>query len=250
MVNNTTRRAPKGLFWGLLVVAVGVIILLDQMGIVSASHIFEFFWPAIFIFFGLDGLLFEGGPGRFWGAFLTVAGVLLVLNNFHYIRVRFAVIWPLAIIFWGLWIMVQAFGGGDQRWKSKWVNSWAERVKQSAKFDSTESWFDYAAVFSYTERRITSKNFKGAKIAAVFGGFKIDLTDAEIEGDQAVIHADAVFGGGEIRVPETWIISTPQTAGVFGAYKNETRRQVPEGSAAKRLIITGAAVFGGMVIKN
>ncbi len=54
------------------------------------------------------------------------------------------------------------------------------------------------------ERNITAKNFKSGSLSAIFGGFEIDLTRAEIEGDEAVIYAEAFFGGGEIRIPETW----------------------------------------------
>jgi Cell wall-active antibiotics response 4TMS YvqF len=131
-------------------------------------------------------------------------------------------------------------GGADP-----WANWWG-----SNHVESMESEFDYSSIFGHIGRRIISKNFRGGKIAAVFGGFELDLTQAEIEGSQAVLHADTVFGGGEIRVPDTWEV-TVKGAGVFGGYSNETRQHPPENPAnVKRLIIRGAAVFGGVVVKN
>jgi hypothetical protein len=113
---------------------------------------------------------------------------------------------------------------------------------------SMESTIDYTAVFHHIERRIVSQNFRGGKLSVVFGGFTIDLTQADMDVPVAVLHADAVFGGGEIFVPDTWEVSV-HGSGVFGGYSNETRQRPPAG-AAKRLIIEGAAVFGGIVVKN
>ena len=104
-------------------------------------------------------------------------------------------------------------------------------------------------VFSTTQRRINSKNFRGGKVAAVFGELKIDLTEAEIDGDEAVIHLDAVFGAVEIRVPSTWVVAS-RGAAVFGEYSDRTVHSQPPGPGAKRLVVKGGAVFGSVVIKN
>ena len=95
-----------------------------------------------------------------------------------------------------------------------------------------------------------SKNFKGGSLFAVFGGYKIDLTHAEMEGDRAVINASAVFGGGQIRVPENWQVSA-QGAGIFGAYEDKTRHFQPDPTKpSKTLVIKGVAMFGGIEIRN
>lgn len=248
------RGYPKFLLIGLLVIAVGVVFLLDQIGIVSADHIFRYFWPLALIFWGVENVLSCRRSGWFWGVFLALAGSLLLLSNLGLFHITFNVIWPTAIIFWGIWIIVQAMGGRTRK-----TPDWVEDVKDSFRdkgdassggFDSAEPKMNYDAVFSHVDRRIISKNFRGGKLTAVFGGFKLDLSQAEIEGDQAKIHVDAVFGGGEIIVPPTWQISTPQTPAIFGFFRNETNQQIPLGGAAKRLVIKGAAVFGGIIIRN
>jgi hypothetical protein len=43
-----------GVAFGLFLVALGIVLLLGQMGIVSTDYLFHFFWPAIMIFFGLE----------------------------------------------------------------------------------------------------------------------------------------------------------------------------------------------------
>jgi hypothetical protein len=243
---NEFRRFPSGLSWGLAIVAIGVVFMLDQMGIVSANYIFRFFWPAILIFFGVEGVVFCAGPGRFWGSFLTLAGVVLLLSNFGYLHVRWSMFWPLAIILWGLWIASRSLGGGSS-WGTKWVRPLNIGAEQG--FVSDDPNFHADTVFSTTHRRITSKNFRGGKLAAVFGEIKIDLTEAEMEGDEAALHLDAVFGAVEIRVPVTWVVVS-RGAAVFGEYSDRTIHSQPQGPGVKRLVVKGGAVFGSVVIKN
>jgi predicted membrane protein len=85
---------------------------------------------------------------------------------------------------------------------------------------------------------------------AVFGGYKVDLRHADLDGAQAVIEASAVFGGGEIRVPENWLVVL-EAAGVFGGYEDKTRHiQTDAAQPVKTLVVRGAAVFGGIEVKN
>ena len=246
MLDNS-RRFPSGLTWGIAIIAFGSILLLDQMEIVSAHHIFQFFWPAFLIFFGVEGLVFCSGPGRFWGSFLTLAGVVLLLSNLGYLRVRWSLFWPLAIILWGIWILSRTFGGGSS-WSAKWVRPMMNNdVGRGFESDSPDVHAE--VVFSATQQRINSKNFRGGKVAAVFGELKIDLTEADIEGDEAVIKLDAVFGAVEIRVPNSWVVVSRGTA-VFGEYSDRTVHPQPAGPGSKRLLVKGGAVFGTVVIKN
>jgi len=248
---NEFRRFPTGLSWGLAIISIGVIFLLDQMGIVSAHYIFQFFWPAILIFFGVEGVVFRTGHGRFWGSFLTLAGVVLLLSNFGYLHVRWSMFWPLAIILWGLWILSRSLGlGGSCSW-SPWGAKWVRPLHIDAErgFASDSGDLHADTVFSTTNRRITSKNFRGGKLATVFGEIKIDLTEAEMEGDEAALHLDAVFGAVEIRVPISWVVVS-RGAAVFGEYSDRTVHSQPPGPGVKRLIVKGGAVFGSVVIKN
>jgi hypothetical protein len=66
-------------------------------------------------------------------------------------------------------------------------------------------------------------------------------------GDVAVIEVSAVFGGVELRVPSDWIVESE--VGVFlGGVDNRAR--APEVEGAKRLIVRGGVVFGGLDIRN
>lgn len=106
-------------------------------------------------------------------------------------------------------------------------------------------------IFGGIDRRITTDRFEGGKLAAVFGGLDLDLRDAQTQLDQIVLHADAVFGGIDVMVPDTWEVDV-QGTGVFGAYDDQTHPPVApaDGSAPPLLIVKGGAVFGGVTIRN
>ena len=43
-------------------------------------------------------------------------------------------------------------------------------------------------------------------MVAVFGGVELDLRKAAMKSNQVRVECNAVFGGIEIRVPETWMV--------------------------------------------
>jgi hypothetical protein len=103
-------------------------------------------------------------------------------------------------------------------------------------------------VFSGTRRVITDQDFKGGKIACVFGGINLDLTGANIAGKSAVLDISAVYGGAVVRIPTSWDLEM-RGAGVFGGYSDQTMHP-PITPDTKKLIVKGGAVFGGVTIKN
>ncbi len=304
------NRSRTGLFIGLLVVAIGLVLLLDQMGIVSASYVLRFFWPAIFIFFGLEFMFscrFRGGRGLI-GLLMFAFGLLLLVGALGFLNVGFQALWPVALILWGAWIIVRSFGGdrdltnriknavhdtidghvrdkvnegvnqamgnppgtdwreARRQWRAQrreWrAQRWqhedlADSVKSAIQDtwtgftgrESTDPEFDYLAIFGGIKQRVTVKNFRGGRLTALFGGFELDLTRADMEGNVAVIDASALFGGGEIRVPPGWIIEI-QGIAILGGYSDETHQEIADPATAKRLIVKGIAAFGGVVIKS
>ena len=105
-----------------------------------------------------------------------------------------------------------------------------------------------AAVFGGVDRHISEADFHGAQCTAVFGGCKIDLRDAQIQGREAVLNTYAIFGGVEIRVPEDWEVVSRGVA-IFGGFERPHATS-SSGPDTKTLILDGAAVFGGVTVKD
>ena len=250
MGNN--RSYSWSFIFGALIVAAGVVLLLDQQGIINADHVFSYFWPVVMIAAGGVMIIDYRGCGRrgLVGGILLVSGVLLVLENLGVAHIRFNTVWPLVVIAVGVLMILQA-AGSRTRPDGTAGSQWPEFFNRWTRAGSTEADFNGVAILGGFKRRITSKKFKGGSVLSVMGGFQIDLRQADMEGDTATIEAMSFMGGGEIKVPETWLVSM-EGISLFGAFVDETDQQAPAiaGTPQKRLIMKGASLMGGIVVKN
>lgn len=246
MTNETDRDwyrcCGRGLFVPLLLIGLGTVFLLDQYHVLAVNRAFDYFWPLVFICYGVDVLAWHPGRRRaLWGVIAIAVGAALILKNLGYWSFDIARLWPVILIFFGLSLLFR----GPRRLRRPRSFGAARFAAESS---SGESQLEGTAVLGGIQRRITAQDFRGGALTAFFGGFNVDLTQANIAGEAAVLELSALFGGGEIRVPTAWIIDI-QGHAFLGAYTDETR-QTPPAAAAKRLIIQGTAIFGGVVIKN
>ena len=210
---------------GIALIVVGGLLLLSQMGII---HDWFNFWAAVFIGVGILNLV-QSPNMRSWGTILIGCGVLIELNQLGVLRVRFETYWPLLVVAIGVLMIWRAY--------------------QPAANDpgiAENPHLNLVAIWGGGEYRIRSKNFRGGELIAFMGGFDVDLRDADIEGDQAVINISALMGGGVLRVPENWTVSM-RIAAFMGGHTLKAR----EGPQAnKTLIVKGLAVMGGVEVRN
>jgi predicted membrane protein len=225
-----------GMAFGFFLVGLGIFLLLGQMGIISTDRLFHFFWPAVMIFFGAQFMFSRNrySQNRFRqeaGGFLMLAGVILLLSKLGYFNFSFSIVWALACIYWGIWIVARTFGF-RRWWETQTGRAGVANVINVNETDTQKTPADVSAIFGTSKRAITTKNFKGARLEAIFGEVGFDLTRAEIEGGEAAIQADSVFGACVIRVPMTWHISVRGSA-VMGEFLDKTRQQPEEGPGVK-----------------
>jgi predicted membrane protein len=234
-----------GMWAGVVLVLIGTTILLDHLGIISVDRVWRF-WPLILIVAG-GARFIENRCNRLFSALLMVVGALLLLGNLGYLRFTWAEVWPLILIAAGVSMI--------------WGRSLTNRIQApAARTEGTETAgktsdpnaVNATALFGGVERRITINNFKSGVVSATFGGIELDFRGADIEGEEAVLYIEAIFGGIELVVPERWIV-VYEGQSIFGGYNDETRQPLPDlpgTPARKRLILRGQALFGGITIKN
>ena len=228
--------AYQGIIWGGAICAVGVILLLDHLGVVSADSLWRF-WPMLIIVGGATSLTQPGK--RAWGTLLLVVGVLFQLDALGVVHFHWADIWPLAIIVVGLMMI----------WSS--IESRRARVALGGAGPES-SGMNALAIFAGVERRVGGRGFRSGSITAIFGGAEIDFRDADIDGNEAFLEINTCCGGAEIRVPETWRVDY-RGQSIFGGYSDKTRVMVsgdPNATAIKLLVISGTNLFGGVEVKN
>jgi predicted membrane protein len=229
------RNSPAhGAIVGALVCLVGVLFLLDHLGIISVDHLWRF-WPVVLIAVGAGHL--SDPARRAWGGLVMVVGVLFLLDSLNIMHFHWGELWPLVII--GV--------GGMMIWNS------IQGQRRRSDIPDSAATMNAHAVFSGIERRITAKDFRFARVSAIFGGVELDFREADIDGDKAELEVNAIFGGVEIRVPENWRVEA-QNQVVFGGLSDETRNANRPDDAAtagsKVLIISGTVTFGGIEVKN
>ncbi|HKT24934.1 MAG TPA: DUF5668 domain-containing protein [Terriglobales bacterium] len=235
------RAATGTLISGLLIAGIGTVLLLDRFGIVDAAILWRL-WPMLFAVGGLIHLIDANSPsGRVWGGVLISLGILITLHEFGYIRFGFGQLWPLFLIAAGVLLAWQA----NEVREGRRTFSFPRGMNPGGGGGPLSS----VAVFGGIERRIEGTIVEGGSLVAFFGGFKIDLSRAEMEGDRTIIDATAIFGGGEIIVPEWWKVSV-EGLGIFGGYVDKTRHIPRPDRPVKTVVVRGAAVFGGIEVKS
>jgi predicted membrane protein len=231
-----------GLFSGGIIALIGLLILLDNLGFHVLSHVFRF-WPMILILVGAWNLTCKSG--RVFGGVLVLLGLLFQLDTLGVAHFSWGEMWPLAIIGVGFLVM----------WSSLQARKISKVVSDALGGESQadpRTTLNEVAIFGGIERRITSQDFQGGTINAVFGSVELDLRDVNIQQEDAILEINSVFGSVELRVPDAWQITSRGQA-VFGSFQDDTRNyrnENPANPLRKSLILTGAAVFGSVEIKN
>lgn len=227
----------------IVVMMVGAFFLLKTTGLLPSGFVISF-WGLVLMCAGVVQLFAANNRMKAWGLIMLVAGLVLELNALGITNVHMRNIWPVFLIAAGGVMLWQAVSGDSRGWR------FLESSEPSSKEVTEKGSLELNYVFSGTDRKVRARNFKGGEINAVFGGFKLDFTRAEMETDKAVLEANVVFGGGEIIVPESWLV-VMETSGVFGSFEDKSRHYQPDAAQPlKTIIIRGSAVFGSVVVKN
>jgi len=223
-----------GLLPGAILMIIGTAILLDHMGVIPVDRLWRF-WPLILIVAGLVRFV-ETPCNRVFSAMLMLIGTLFLLGNLGLLRLGWGELWPLVLITIGAMMI----------WGRMSIpNRPPDEPGNPNKLTAT-------TLFGGVERRITTSNFIGGNVTATFGGIELDFRSADIEGEEAVLNVEAVFGGIDIVIPERWM-AIYEGQSMFGGYSDQTRPPLPEVPGAaprKHLILRGQAVFGGITVKN
>lgn len=216
--------------WGLLFIALGLIIGLNALGITDINIFFDGWWTLFIIVPCFIGLLKDQNKlGNFIG---LIVGLILLLAARGVLSMEIILKLVLPIIFICIGINII--------FKNVVSNSMSEKIKSVNKNDLDS----FCATFSGKKVDMSGVDFKGSNIDAIFGSIQLDLTNAHIGGDR-VINATSIFGGTTIIVPNNVNVKV-RSNGIFGGVNNKVKHSAED---APTLYINGSAVFGGVDIR-
>ena len=240
------------IFFGIIVVVVGVLLLLMALDAIPIEGIGELllYIPSLFILWGLY-LLVAQKFKRAAGPIVLIA-IATVVQLMLLDVLRWEYVWPIGIILIGVAII--AGGAGYHGKRKRRRERRKQRERQQARTTDTrtsaEGDLDISVTMSEAHERNRSQDFKGGDITCVMGSVKLDLTEAEIAEPPARIHVDIVMGGLEILVPDHWIVQN-DVARTMGEVEDRTgsRRSAAMDNGAT-LIISGSVVMGHATIQS
>ena len=229
---------------GLVIIVVGVVFLLDALNVPGMGDVWRVMrdnWPVILILVGVVKL-FDAccTRDRVTGSIWVLIGALLLANNYGAITFNiWRLFWPAMIILIGASMLTRAVSG-------QFVYRGGLRGGSAGPTDSGSRTTAFA-ILSGATRRVASPDFQGGDATAVMGGCEIDLRQSNIVSCTAVFDVFALMGGIDIFVPGDWTVRNEGFA-FLGAI--EDNRKETAGNPSKVLVIRGAALMGGVEIKN
>lgn len=275
-IKNTNNKQGAGkVIAGCILIAVGAILVLKNMGYFFPGWLFD--WPMVLIVVGL----FIGFKNQFRNPapfiLIFIGSAFLISNNFYDFQVR-QFLWPCVIIIVGLWMIFgrhrhrnpfdpnnNRFKGGGRFRNRNWDTGpatgavdvdYTETKSQTTSTEPPKSssaytgddYIDSVSVFGGVKKRIISKQFKGGEIINFFGGADIDLTQADIQG-RVIMDVTQVFGGTKIIVPSNWVVIS-EMAAIFGGIEDKRHNPSIPQSEDKVIVIKGTSIFAGIDIRS
>ena len=221
------RKNNKRALLGLLLVALGFVIIAGNF------HMFPFVWKPVI--FSWQGLLILIGLFFLFSREANATGWILIgIGGFFMIPRIVEVPWEWGEMFWpaillglGAVLIVRSVS------------------RRRHKVDEGPDFIDDMAVFGGGDRMITSQNFKGGRVTAIFGGSKYNMLNAQLAKGRNVIDIFTMFGGCKFIIPQEWDVRIEVSA-IFGGFsdKRQMRKDIPR-DPSKELVIKGIAMFGG-----
>lgn len=230
------KSLPGGaILLGIVLIAIGTLVLLANLGILPFELDLHHWWPLILIFLGVAHLYNNRNIFDFSGLFLILLGGIFLLATLD--RICWGDVWrfwPAVLILLGIAIIFRRHP----------VPLALSGHAASGRNDST---VQVANILSGTDRRIISQEFKGGDVHNILGGTKIDLLEAKLAGGDWLLTVSTILGGVEILVPRDWRIEVHPTT-MLGGVDDRTRQNPAAGGG--KLIIKASALLGGVDIKN
>ncbi|WP_066630100.1 LiaI-LiaF-like domain-containing protein [Labilibacter marinus] len=220
---------------GLILLIVGGFLLLGNLGLIPHEIYHTFFrWPSILIVVGIFQIIRKDfGSGLIVISVGTFFLLPHVVNGFHFRDIF--MYWPALLIIAGV---VFIFGKKGGEASSNWFSS-----------SSKEDVVDVVSIFGGGVTKIESDDFKGGEITCIFGGAEINLQNAQISPEGAVIELTTIFGGSKLTVPRDWSVRV-EVVSIFGGFADKRIYESEPGENTKTLVIKGAAIFGGGELRN
>lgn len=228
----------KRVLLGGILIFLGGLFLLNTMNVLDFrfTHVL-FSWPFIMLVIGLFVLV--NTDKKFLGGVLSGIGALFLIPRiFPEIDYDGGIIIPLLLIILGTYIIL----------KKRKQDSASGSPFGSSSFNKDK--IDDVSIFGGGTKIISSNNFQGGNITAIFGGSEINLINCQLADGDNILDILCVFGGTTIILPKEWNVVINVTS-ILGGFSNKAIRNPSVViDQSRTLHIKGLAMFGGGEVKT
>lgn len=213
--------SKKNVVLGLILVAIGSILVLNKLEIISINLFFKGWWT-LFIIVPSFVSLFDNNDKT--GSIIGILiGVMLLLGSQKIID--FAIIWelllPVLLVVFGLSLIFK------------------KKVNPKKIIDKEKS--DYNALFSSQKIVIDNDIIKNYNFNCAFGGIECHIKKMSSD---IYIESNSLFGGTKLRVPSNTNVIVKPTS-IFGGVDNKV---INNQDYKYTVYINSACLFGGLTI--
>jgi predicted membrane protein len=237
-MSENSNKIDKRVLLGGILIFLGGLFLLNTMNILDFrfTHV-VFSWPFIMLVIGLFVLL--NTEKKFLGGILSGIGALFLVERiFPQIDYDGGIVIPILFIILGTYII----------FKKRKLGSGSEFFSDTSKVNKDK--IDDVSIFGGGTKIISSNNFQGGNITAIFGGSEINLINCQLAEGDNVLDVLCVFGGTTIILPKEWNVVINVTS-VLGGFSNKAIRNPSIViDQTRTLHIKGLAMFGGGEVKT
>ena len=223
----------KGIIWGIILVAVGVIFAVDSLGIAEVNIFFDGWWTLFIIVPCAIGLFTE--REKLGNVIGVIVGIYLLLwcQDVVSIKLLGKLAVPALIVIIGVKLICKSIFSSKHTEKIKMLRGDGKKLSEEI------------AIFSGKDLKYDLEVFEGVELNAIFGGINCDLTKAIIEKD-CVITLSAIFGGIDLYLPENVNIKIRSNS-LFGGVSDKSHRNSKDNAVT--VYIDATCMFGGADIK-
>ena len=172
-----------------------------------------------------------------WGWALIILGAALLLDNLGWLD--FSLVFPIALILLGIYLL-------QRREPVPLAPEPPDRAPAEAEpaavETSAEPYLYRAATFARIAVKSHAPAFKGGGVQAICGKAVLDLRDARLAGDRAVLNASVVCGAVRLLIPTHWRVEV--TAPVVLGQVQPVGAPPPTDPDAPVLRLSGFVVVG------
>ena len=244
---NSARRSGLGgrVLFGVLVIAVGVLFLVDKAGIAELDGLLDW-WPSLIILYGAWRLIANRFRSLFLPLLLIFGGVVLQLRELDTADV-FSTIWPAFLIALGVAIVIGGMRSRNRRQRGSSTSHSASTIIDVDLGAPADADAGTLHAVAGSQDRIVSGDYYDGSINVVMGNGTLDMRDATIVDKPATLEVSVVMGEVKVRVPTEWnvrIVNSSQMGDTKDTRRSQNNSDDPD------LIIRGSVTMGSLQITD